>query len=164
MNTKNYTKALALAALILCLLPSSAIAREPQSVLINAWNGSNFQCQIRPESSPPVVENDLIKFRVTVKGGTGPFTWRLPLYKVKQGDNDVALARIGTVSLDEKRSFVLDMNIADLEKLEKKDMTIRLQSHERFEAICSTPATNIQQLAASVPPKEFKIIEGSLVR
>lgn len=153
-------------ALLLALVTLPATAKTNYLVITPGWDATALQCQFKPAQSPPVVENDLIKFRVTVKGGSGPYEWRLPLYKKKNsnGKNDVTLARIGTVSLDEERSFYVDLNVADLEKTDKEELEIQLRSQERYETTCKTPAQVVKQLAASVPVKDLQILEGKVIR
>lgn len=150
-------------ATLALLLSTTAFGKNLYVVVTPAWDESAFQCQIRPDQIPPVIENDLIKFRVTVKGGTGPFQWRLPLYKKRNGSNDVALARVGEVSLDDQKSFYIDLNVQDLERMDRKNLEVQLRSRERYEARCSTPADGVRSLAAKSPPKEFNMIQGSLV-
>jgi hypothetical protein len=148
---------------IALVLPQIATAKGAFFVITPGWDSTAFQCKIAPAQNPPVVENDLIKFKVTVKGGTGPFDWRLPLYQnQRNGRNDVTLARIGTVSLDEEKAFYIDLNVADLEKTDKDELEVRIRSQERFETYCKTPAGKVKQLASSVPPKELTVMEGKV--
>lgn len=136
---------------------------KTKSVVVITPSQRGFSCQVEPEQNPPVVENDIVKFRVKVRGGHGPFHWKLPLYQVKNGSNDVSMARIGDASLDENRSFLIEMNVVDLQKVMKEELAVLLESKERYQARCTTPAAPIRVLASSQKPKEFEIIEGSLV-
>lgn len=148
----------------LLLLSTTAFGKGVYVLVTPSWDESAFQCQIRSDKTPPVVENDTIKFRVTVKGGSGPYLWRLPLYKTNNGANDVSLARVGEVSLDRKNSFVIDLNVQDLEKIDRKNIELRLRSRERYEATCKVAAENFRALASQVPPKAFQVIEGAVTR
>lgn len=166
MHTIRLTDVLFLGILFVLLGASLASAKDASYIVVTpAWgDGGAFQCQIRPEKMPSVIENDLIRFRVKVRGGSGPYTWRLPLFKTKNGANDVSLARIGTVSLDDNKSFLLEVNVADLERLDRKELKVLLRSQERYETSCSTPGEGLRQLASSQPPKALSVIQGSIAR
>jgi len=149
--------------LVTALFMVSTLAMaKAKSVLVTTPNADGFACEFRPEQSPPVVENDLIKFKVKVKGGSGPYRWKLPLYKANNGDNDVSLARIGIVSLSDDRTFIIDLNVQDLQKVMKKELSLQLESRERYQATCSTAAEPVRSLASAQPPKEL-VIEAGLV-
>jgi len=145
---------------IFILVVSTLVLAKPKSVIVKTPSGG-FNCQFEPEQSPPVVENDLIKFKVKVRGGSGPFRWRLPLYKANNGDNDVAMARIGFASLNDDGAFVIDLNVNDLQKVMKKELALQLESKERYQATCSTAAEPVRVLAARELPKEL-IMESGL--
>lgn len=148
--------------LVFILLAIATLAMaKPKSVLVKTPTTNGFSCQFEPEQSPPVVENDLIKFRVKVRGGNGPFRWRLPLYKANNGDNDVSMARIGFASLGDNREFIIDLNVMDLQKVMKKELALQLESKERYQATCVTAAEPIRVLASGQPPKDL-IMESGL--
>ena len=141
-----------------------AIGRGVKGVYVVVTpSGTPLGCRIRSVENPPKVENDLVRFKVVVSGGSGPYEWRLPLYKTNNGFNDVAIARIGKVTLSNDGTFPLDLNIVDLEKTDREELTLTLRSHERFETTCSMPATSLKQIARAVPEKKF-IMEGKIVR
>lgn len=158
-------KFLSVAVLLLSLITAVTEAKGPQTILISpAWNKDPFQCQFRPDSFPPEVHGDLVRFRVTVKGGKSPYTWRIPLYKYQNGANDVAMARVGTASPDNNRSFTIDLSVLDLEKTEHRDLEVRLESQDSLEAKCSVPSQSFQQVAGAPVTSKVAPMQGAVIR
>lgn len=150
------------------LLALPAFAGESLYVLItpeNGGGGGKFGCKFGPEASPPVVKNDLVRFRVLVPGTKRPVQWRVPLYKGPNGDNELAVARVGTNTPGADHTFAIDLNVTDLDRAgQMESLTVQVRTSEGLEAVCSTKAAPVLSAVRNLPPKEITIINGALTR
>src|ERR1041385_1354304 len=112
--------------------PLRAKAANKLYVVVTGGRAGKFACKLRPASNPPVIANELMRFKVKVEGGAGPFQWRLPLYQKNQynGYNDMAVARIGNATPNDNHEFYIDLNASDLERASADKLTLTLFSRD----------------------------------
>lgn len=148
----------------------SAVATEPKGsedkslhVVVTGKPLKGFHCKFGPENFPPQVKNEHVRFRVGVTGAQGPFKWRLPLYQSMNGITQLGVSRVGKATLDSDKTFAVDINVADLEKVrDQKDFTLEVSSVDGKFSTCTTSAAPILEVARAVPVRELLIVNGSV--
>lgn len=152
--------------LITVAMPSLARGSDKMFVLVTGGTQPAFSCKMQPNSQPPAIANELMRVKVSVRGGTAPFHWRLPLYQKNayNGYNDMAVARIGDANPNSKNEFYIDLSATDLEKLTTDRLTLSLSGRDFRETSCSMPVSGFRQLALNRPPVRIDMVEGKLAR
>lgn len=155
--------------LVLSLVTSSAGFAE-RKVTVFPKNSKKFRCQVGPDSIPVTVEEGMIKLRVGVVGGKGPFYWRVPFRQWSNGDNNVSLAQAGesVPSADGRFTITVDATQLRDNNLEKK-IELRLIAKDGAETQCTTQIAAIEaatRTTANVktPPPVPGLTEQAAVR
>src|SRR3954464_9007411 len=117
MNRINFVTLMSLS--VLALVFSEPATPQDGIYIVVTPEGVHreMECELRAAQEPPVVEKDLIRFKVTVNGGQAPYHWKLPLYDTHNGINKITVARVGKIRKpSNKGNFYIDVNIADIDK------------------------------------------------
>lgn len=146
-------------------LLQTAYGKDSLRVLVTgrATRAPVVSCSISPETQPPRIENDVMKFKAAVNGYMGPVSWRIPIYQGQNGETDVAVNRVGSLTPNEDGSFPIELFAEDVIKASAKSklyLEVRAQSGEV--AYCDTSLEAPRRAAASLPEKELFIVNGSL--
>ncbi len=122
-------------------------------------------CKVQSESEPPKVENDVLKLKATVSGYMGPVTWRIPIYQGKNGENDIAVNRIGSLTPDQDGSFPIELFSDDVIKASMKDrLYLEVRTQRGEVARCDMSLEAPRRATASLPDQELLIVNGEVSR
>jgi len=146
-------------------LLGTAYAKDSLYVLVTA-KGSQipvFSCSLKPETDPPAIENDVMKFRAVVKGYVGPLTWRIPIYQGQNGNTDIAVNRIGALTPEPDGTFPIELGSDDVIKASAKDkLYMQVKASTGEVAYCDTSLAAPRRATASLPPRELLMINGDV--
>lgn len=108
-------------------------------------NAKGFRCQVGPEKLPVALEEGMLRLRVGIVGGKGPFYWRVPFRKWSDGDNQISLAQAGE-SDDEQGYFGIALDPSKLPYHPDKQLVqLRLIAKNGAEANCTTELSIIDR-------------------
>ena len=108
-------------------------------------NAKGFRCQVGPEKLPVGLDEGMLRLKVGIVGGKGPFYWRVPFRKWTDGDNSISLAQAGE-SKDEQGYFGIALDPTKLPyHAEKQLVQLRLIAKNGDEAYCTTELSLIDQ-------------------
>ncbi len=146
-------------------LLGSAYAKDSLYVLVtpNSAGFVPFSCSLQPESSPPKIENDVMKFKASVRGSVGPLTWRIPIYQGKNGETDVAVNRVGSLTPEPDGSFPVELFADDLIKASAREkLVMKVEASTGEVAYCDTSLAAPRRATASLPDRELLMINGEV--
>lgn len=151
--------------LVLGTLLQTAYAKDGLRIVVtpNSYRTPVVSCSIQPETQPPRIENDVMKFKGVINGYMGPISWRIPIYQGMNGETEVAVNRIGSLTPNEDGSFPIELFADDVIKASAKQklyLEVRAQSGEV--AFCDTSLEAPRRATASLPTKELSMINGSI--
>ena len=153
--------------LIMITLLGSAYAKDALYVLVTPKTTQIpiVSCSVRSETEPPKIENDVLKLKAVVSGYMGPVTWRIPIYQGKNGENDLAVNRIGSLTPNEDGSFPIELFSQDVIKASMKDrLYLEVRTQRGEVARCDMPLEAPRRATASLPDPELLIVNGEVGR
>lgn len=137
-----------------------------QGLYVVVTPGNQLACRFQPDTSPPVVKDEAIRFRVTVDGVRGgKVRWRLPIYSGSNGANDIAVARIGDGKPGEDHSFTIDLNIADLQRSgDSQDLELEVSTEQGRKTVCKTGGDPVRMALRNLSAPELTTVNGAVTR
>ncbi len=146
-------------------LLGSAYAKDSLYVLVTAKANQIpvFSCSLRPESQPPKIENDVMKFRAVVSGYIGPLTWRIPIYQGQNGETDIAVNRIGSLTPEPDGTFPIELGSDDVIKASAKEkLYMQVKASTGEVAFCDTSLAAPRRATASLPDRNLLMVNGEV--
>ncbi len=139
------------------LLLSLTVNAAQRQITVFPKNAKGFRCQVGPEKLPIALEEGMLRLKVGIVGGKGPFYWRVPFRKWSDGDNQISLAQAGE-SKDEQGYFGIALDPTKLPYHSDKQLVqLRLIAKNGDEANCTTELSIIdrpQNVATEQPATE----------
>jgi|GEM_PF-4603136 len=140
------------------LLLSLTVNATERKITVFPKNAKGFRCQVGPEKLPVALEEGMLRLKVGIVGGKGPFYWRVPFRKWSDGENNISLAQAGELPADNQGYFGIALDPTKLPyHAEKQLVQLRVFAKNGDEANCTTELSILDQaqmLAKEKPTNE----------
>jgi hypothetical protein len=116
--------------------------KKPRHLFVTAKGTMKFHCKVETTDIAEVSEMGHTPLKVSVWGGRSPYKWRLPLYRVRNGGNDIAAAQLGIGrTAGAENTFIITVPTYELETAGA--LNLELTSDEGQAAVCPTPSAPV---------------------
>jgi hypothetical protein len=100
---------------------------------------AKFHCKVESTQIPEVQEMGQTPLKVTVYGGENPYSWRLPLYQINNGANDIAAAQLGKANAGPDHSFIITVPTYEMGRANtEQPMNLEVKSKTGEATTCQT--------------------------
>lgn len=121
-------------------------------LLVTPKSAVKFHCRVVRADIPALLEMGQTALRVSVYGGHSPYNWRLPLYRVRNGANEIAAAQVGTSTADADRSFIITVPTYELGRTDSRSaLNLEVRSQSGESASCPTPTAPVAASSLARP-------------